>query len=134
MGTRCGTNVTRRPFACSAASSWVTSGRCRCPSIAYAPSDSLASLKWAPRPGERPAARLQPAGGLRRPDVVGQAAEDDVLARGIGLGVENAIDAEQRKNVGVRPAREGPGCELRQLNSRVPGEEMDERHTGVPVG
>ena len=51
MGTRWGTKVTATfPF-----SSCSISGRCLWPSIAYAPSDSFSSLKWTPRPGDRPA-------------------------------------------------------------------------------
>src|SRR5207248_2342581 len=94
-------------------------------------------------PGERPApltpdlastTTSEPTTPAATAGGAGQAGEGDVDGAGVGLIPELAFQLVEREDLRVGLAREGPRGELDQLDARVAGEEVDQRHARVPVG
>ena len=83
---------------------------------------------------DHPRARAQPAGGLGRAHAMRQTAEHRVDAFCVGLGLELALELEQRKHRRERLAGKRARGELAQLHARVASEEMNGRHPRITIG
>ncbi len=83
---------------------------------------------------DHPGARADPPGRFARANVVRQAAEHDIDPVGIRFRAELALQAEQRKNLGVSLTRVRPRGELAELHAGMASEQVHQCHPGIAVG